>query len=144
MSLTKPHPMLQYADNSYKVNKITTVLRMLSGRFRSGSLLRHFSSNISGICELCQTELEDLPHILIPRCPKLHQRAAILMTYAREKLRCSETDAHCAAYILFEKFMSSEDDNDKMQFVLDPSAIPEIIAAEQTMPGTLKLMVVII
>ena len=58
---------------------------------------------------------------------------------AREKLSCSETDAHCAAYILFEKFMSSEDDN-KVQFVLDPSAIPDVIAAEQTMPGTLKLI----
>ena len=32
--------------------------------------------------------------------------------------------------------MSSEDDI-KIQFVLDPSAIPEVIAAEQTIPGTL-------
>ena len=139
MSLSKPHPMWEYATTSYEVNKTITVSRMISGRFRCGSLLRHFYTNISGICELCTNELEDLPHILIPRCPNLHQRAAILMRYAREKLSCSDTDAHRAAYILFEKFMSSEDDN-KIQFVLDPSTIPDIIAAEQAMPGTLKLI----
>ena len=58
------------------------------------------------------------------------------MTYAREKL-CSDSDSYCAARILFENFMSSEDDI-KVQFVLDPSVIPEVIAAEQALPGTLE------
>ena len=132
MSLRKPHPMLQFADNSYKVNKITTVLRMLSGRFRSGSLLRHFSANISGICELCQTELEDLPHILTPRCPALHQRAAILMKFSNETLTISNSEMYCAARMIFNQFMLSEDDLLKVQFVLDPSVVHEVIVAEQT------------
>ena len=85
MSLTRPHPMLEFADNSYKVNKITTVLRMISGRFRCGSLLRHFSPNVSGICVLCEMELEDLPHILVPRCLTLNQRAASIMNFAINK-----------------------------------------------------------
>ena len=136
MSLSKPHPMWQYATTSYKVNKTITVSRMISGRFRCGSLLRHFYTHISGICELCSNELEDLPHILIPKCPKLHNRAAILMTYSREKLS-SDSDSYYAARILFENFMSSEDDI-KVQFVLDPSVMPEVIAAEQALPGTLE------
>ena len=49
MSLTRPHPMLSTAGHSYKTNKIIVQLRMLSGRYCVGSLLRHFSTSISGI-----------------------------------------------------------------------------------------------
>ena len=140
MSLSRPHPMLQYADTSYKVNKTITVSRMLSGRFKCGSLLRHFSANISGICELCDTELEDLPHILVPKCTALLHRAATLMNYAVETLTSSDSDMYCAAYVIFEQFMSSKDDSEKVQFVLDPSVVQEVIATEQKIPGTLKLL----
>ena len=140
MSLSKPHPMFQYADNSYKVNKTTTVARMLSGRFRCGSLLRHFSPNISGICENCENELEDLPHILVPKCPALHQRAATLMNFALETLSSSDNIEYFAANVIFKQFMYSKDDNTKVQFVLDPSVIEEVITTEQKIPGTLKLI----
>ena len=132
--------MLQYADTSYKVNKTITVSRMLSGRFKCGSLLRHFSANITGICELCEMELEDLPHILIPKCPVLQQRAAKLMNYAIETLKSCDNDKYCAAYVIFEQFMSSKDDSEKVQFVLDPSVIQEVIATEQKIPGTLNFL----
>ena len=59
---------------------------ILSGRFRCGSLLRHFDPHISGICELCGQELENLPNIILPRCPHLLDRADILLRYAQDTL----------------------------------------------------------
>ena len=57
------------------------------------------------------------------------------MTYAREKLS-SDTDSYCAVCVLFENLFSQDDI--KVQFILDPSVIPEVIAAGQTIPGTLE------
>ena len=138
MSLRKPHPMWQVATTSYQVNKCITVSRMLSGRFKCGSLLRHIIPNNSGICELCKTELEDLPHILVPRCPLLKEKACGLVEFARETLSHSETD-NCAARAIFESKLLNEDDN-FVQFILDPSVVPDVIAAEQYLPGTLQLL----
>ena len=38
------------------------VSRKVSGRFRCGKLLRHFSPIVSGLCELCEEEIEDISH----------------------------------------------------------------------------------
>ena len=84
MSLSRPHPMWSSASSSYQVNKLVIVSRMLSGRYRCGSLLRHFTPTCSGICELCGLEIEDLNHILVPRCPSLHERRDLLISYARD------------------------------------------------------------
>ena len=140
MSLRKPHPMWQIATTSYQVNKCITVSRMLSGRFRCGSLLRHIFPNVSGICELCNKELEDLPHILVPRCPLLSEKAQSLVHFARESLVTNSETDNSAARAIFENKLSDEDDS-FVQFLLDPSVVPEVIAAEQNVPGTLqKLM----
>ena len=79
MSILRPHPMLSTAGHAYDVNKMVVQLRMLSGRYRVGTLLKHFSPENSGLCELCNQEVEDLPHLLLPRCPLLQERKNILM-----------------------------------------------------------------
>ena len=135
MSLSHPHPMWRMAVTSYKVNKCVTVSRMLSGRFRCGSLLRHFHPHISGICELCGLEQEDLAHIVVPRCPDLRDRAHHLIRFARETLQTSEK-----ASTILETTLGSKDDNRIVQLFLDPSVVPEVIAAEQTEPGTLNII----
>ena len=43
MSVLHPHPMLTTAGTSYEINKMVVQLRMLSGQYRIGTLLRHFS-----------------------------------------------------------------------------------------------------
>ena len=80
-SLLKPHPLLHTAANPYEVNKMVVQLRLLSGRARLGSLLRHFSPANDGVCELCHSETEDLCHFLLPRCPALRERADLLLGY---------------------------------------------------------------
>ena len=81
MSILKPHPILTTASHSYDINKMVVQLRMLSGRYRVGSLLKHFYPSHSGKCELCGTEIEDLPHLLVPRCPQLQERRLLLLVY---------------------------------------------------------------
>ena len=90
MSLLRPHPMLSTAGHSYDTNKMIVQLRMLSGRYRVGSLLRHFSPAISGCCELCGLELEDLEHLLVPRCPALQEPRRLLLEYMSSLLSKSE------------------------------------------------------
>ena len=128
MSLNKPHPMYACAVTTYQVNKIVTVSRLLSGRFRTGSLPRHFyPDKVSGICELCNQELEDIPHIILPKCPELKRKAQELLIYAQATL---DTCAP-AAELFKDIFMQGEDDTLKVQFMLDPSVIPQVIASAQ-------------
>ena len=130
--------MWRAAVTSYQVNKCVQVSRMLSGRFRCGALLRHLHPHISGLCELCRLELEELPHFLIPRCPKLKHRVPSLLRFARETFAPSYI-----ASTIFEEMIQNEDDQKKVQFLLDPSTILEIIAAEQNSPGILEIFLTV-
>ena len=125
MSLLCPHPILSTAGHSYDTNKMVVQLRMLSGRYRVGSLLRHFSPSISGCCELCGLELEDLEHLLIPRCPALQERRRLLLDYMSSVL------AQSPACTTIFKMMKESEDSQWVQFVLDCSVIPDIINAAQ-------------
>ena len=135
MSLSRPHPMWSSAVNSYQVNKCVVVARMISGRFRCGSLLRHFTPSCTGICELCGLEIEDLDHILIPKCPHLQERRSLLINVARDRLSISQP-----VLAIFEKYLQNPDSESFVQFLLDPSAAPEIIAAAQVEPTILSLI----
>ena len=120
--------MYTCALTSYQANKCVTVARLISGRFRSGSLLRHFfPDKVSGICQLCELELEDVEHIILPKCPKLQDRAQILHRYAEDTL----STCAVAAFIYENIMIKGKDDNLKVQFMLDPSVIPEVISAAQ-------------
>ena len=134
MSLLRPHPMLSTAGHSYDTNKMIVQLRMLSGRYRVGSLLRHFSPANSGCCELCGLELEDLEHLLVPRCPALQERRRLLLDYMSSVLSKSEA---CA--MIFEK-MKERNEIQWVQFVLDCSVIPEILNAAQKDPSIYPLI----
>ena len=101
------------------------VSRKVSGRFRCGKLLRHFSPNVSGLCELCEEEIEDISHIILPRCSYLKDRAAVLLRFASDSL------SNCVqARALFLETIGCKDDTKKVQMLLDPSAIPDIIQAK--------------
>ena len=74
MSLAKIHPMWSTAGCSpAKVAMATIQAQMVSGRYRTEYLCRHWSKNKAGVCLLsegCKTVLDDLHHILL-FCPAL-------------------------------------------------------------------------
>ena len=109
----------------------------LSGWARLGTLLRHFSPTNNGVCELCHLEIEDLSHFLYPRCPHLHERAEILLQYMQTVLKGSQA---CLT-LLNDVLTGSRDDHELwVQFVLDCSVLPEVIAASQVDPSVLALL----
>ena len=126
MSLLHPHPILSTAFHAYDINKMVVQLRMLSGRYRVGSLLKHFSASHNGDCELCGLELEDLSHLLVPRCPHLLERKALLVEYARSVLSSSEV---CLS--IFTNILDNGKEDEQVQLFLDCSAIPCVISANQ-------------
>ena len=75
MSLVKPHPIwTTCGSNPFEVNKAVTQARMLSGRYCTDQLARHWSKNREGICLLngCSGDaVGSLEHILL-QCPALH------------------------------------------------------------------------
>ena len=120
--------MYAHASTAYQANKCVTVARLLSGRFRSGSLLRHFyPDKISGVCELCELEVEDVPHIILPKCPRLQVKSTKLLEYAQE----SFATCAAAAKLFNDIFLVGKDDYLKVQFMIDPSVIPQVISAVQ-------------
>ena len=125
MSLLKPHPILGTVTNCYDVNKMVIQLRMLSGRYRVGSLLSHFIPSHFGLCELCDGEIEDLPHLLLPRCPSLQEMRALLLDYSRSVLGNSSV---CTA--ILETILKGTDET-CVQFLLDCSVLPMVISANQ-------------
>ena len=137
MSLAHPHPMWAAATDSYSVNKTVIVARMLSGRYRCGSLLQHFSVTATGICELCGVELEDIEHIILPRCPLLIERKLHLLKYARDRLAAAAS-SECLR--IFEAAISHPNMQKTVQFFLDPSVLPEVIEASRKDENTLPLL----
>ena len=99
---------------------------MLSGRYRVGSLLKHFSRTNSGICKLCQIEEETLSHLLLPKCPFLQERKELLLVYSKNILQQSTV-----ALEIFEQILTESNSEVFMQFVLDCSVIPIVIRAAQ-------------
>ena len=112
-------------------------LRLLSGRARLGSLLRHFSPTSDGICELCQIEIEDLSHFLIPRCPALYERSLLLLYYMATMVNNSTVCKNILDTIVED---SKLDETIYIQFVLDCSVLPQVITAAQSDQTVLPLL----
>ena len=74
MSLLKPHPLWTTCGaNPFEVNKAIVQARMLSGRYPTDKLVRHWSRNKSSVCLLpgCSgSALGSLEHLLL-HCPSL-------------------------------------------------------------------------
>ena len=86
MSISKPHPLWTTAGPNFsKVTMATIQATMLSGRYRTQSLLRHWGKS-DGYCSLsqqCCSTLEDLQHIL-QYCPALTDSRNNLMDFTRK------------------------------------------------------------
>ena len=134
MSLSRPHPILSTSPNPYEVNKTVVQMRMLSGRYRVGSLTRHFAADNSGLCELCGSEVENLAHLLVQRCPLLVDRREALLDFASSVAQQSPL---CLS-ILNTALAGGEEA--WVQFVLDCSTSPDTIKASQSDPGVLGIL----
>ena len=126
MSLSRPHPLFTTCgSNSYEICKCLVQARMLSGRYRSDRLVRHFYPGSDGNCSLCPENVPgDLDHILT-WCVSLREVRRLLT----EKLEQSYISDTAKSIIL--NVINSENRKDFVQFLLDCSVHPDVISATQ-------------
>ena len=125
MSLHSPHPIWYTSGNSpYKVAMANIQAKMISGRYRCGSLLRHWSKDENGSCKLslqCQGIIEDLPHLL-QFCPGLRLVRLKLMSFTQN---FSSTLPNEIKDVLMRK--CDPDLPSFCSFILDCSNDPEVV-----------------
>ena len=129
MSLLHPHPLWTTCRNSsFEVNKSVVVARLLSVRYFSDWLCRHWSSdNPSGFCILCPGQ--ELPgtidHMLVS-CGALADKRLTLRKYIEEQM----VDKPALREVIND-VMSSKNIKEVVQFLLDPSVVTSVISAVQ-------------
>ena len=132
MSLVKPHPLWTTCNaNPFEVNKAIVQARMLSGRYPTDKLVRHWSMNKSGVCLLpgCSgTALGNLEHLLL-HCPALQSTRLRMM-----QLSLSVTSMYppVADILILLHNSCTYDKRLAMQLILDCSAMPAVISLTQS------------
>ena len=129
-SLSKPHPIFSSAGaNPYEVRKACVQAKMLSGRFRSCWLSRHWTGNSSGDCSLPDCRLDPSPgtlsHLLLD-CQDLHDaRVGVFKLWAKF-LRDRPL-----LFPIIRKYTAEVNPESQLQFLLDCTVLPEVISLKQ-------------
>ena len=129
MSLVRPHPLWVSAGSSpIQVTMATVQARMLSGRYRTGALMRHWKSSRAeknnGCCQLseeCTDVLETLTHVLCS-CPALDGIRKSLLTFTSNF--ASNMTAPQATLLLE---LSDPRSLSFFEFLIDCSTLPSVI-----------------
>ena len=130
MSLTQPHPIwTSCGSNRFECHKAVTAARMLSGKYLTDWLQRHWTDNQEGTCLLpacAQAKAQGTLQHLLLYCPSLdHIRKKLFNLFTRV---CMEDP------IIFDIVSSAfltDDTDTKMQLLLDCSTMPAVIQASQ-------------
>ena len=129
MSLQKSHPLWQTCgSNPFEVNKAVIQARMLSGRYQTDQLARHWSSNSQGICPLpsCTGKsVGSLEHILL-FCPALQSARNRMFLLAFEVSQESEL-----LHTVIQWVVCHTNKSILMQFLMDCSSLPIVVKAAQ-------------
>ena len=132
MSLSNPHPLWTHAHSPFEVSKAVTVARMLSGRYRTDLLSRHWTrDNPAGLCRLsgCSSQEGSLQHILL-YCPALaDSRASVVKLWSNFMVSKPQI------FDIVKHYTITKEDQ-FIQFLLDPSCLPLVISSPD--PDTIK------
>ena len=134
-NLYDPHPILWTASaNPHEVTKAVIQCKMLSGRYRTAMLTKHWSSNKSGWCPspCCSAVEETLEHLLL-WCPMYEQ---VRETMFRLWL---STEDPIVLQIL--RFVLNGPPDSLLKFILDASTHPAVVSLCQ-FQGTESLYVI--
>ena len=126
LSLSSPSPLITLCKSSrHEIKKMTVQLRMLSGRYRTCWLRRHWSGNISGDCEVpgCTPGTPGtLAHIATGQCTGL----TAATTAATEQW---ENFISLNPYLVnIFRSVSAASQDDFLAFLLNPTTHPEVLS----------------
>ena len=130
LSLTRPHAIFTSLDgNPYQAKAAYVQASLLSGKYRTERVRRFWSDNKQGFC--LQTScinlkiIEDQCHFLL-HCPALSDKRRRLL---------SESSTIIASNPVFkpiaDAYLFCDNDNLRLQFLLDCSVLPMVIRAYQ-------------
>ena len=130
MSLAKPHPIwTACGPNPFEVHKACCTVKMLSGRYLTDWLQRHWTQNKSGRCLLPLCSSSETPgtleHLLL-FCPSLSTKKSDLLSLAVSVA----TEHPVLANILNLFLFKSPEPTATMQLLLDCTSIPEVIQSK--------------
>ena len=129
LSLSSPSPLISLCKSSqHEIRKLTVQLRMLSGRYRTCWLRRHWSGNISGNCEVpgCSPGTPGtLAHIATGQCAGL-----TAATIAAAEQWANFISLNTYLLNLFRSVSVASQDN-FLAFLLNPTTHPEVIGLAQ-------------
>ena len=126
MSLKNPHPLwTSCGDNSFEISKAIIQAKLLSGRYRTDSLLSHFEESANPQCALCKCQVTGSIEHLLVLCDNLVQ--------CREKqfefLEKCPKSSHLSKKIINDTYKKST--NDFVQLLVDCTTMPIIIQAKK-------------
>ena len=129
MSLARPHPIwTSCVSNPWEIHKAVTACRILSGRYLTDKLQRHWTWNRAGHCLLpsCIPMSEgSLEHILL-HCPALNSvRRRMYSLYRKVSMESAELST------VINTIFLSGDQQLIMQLILDCTTLPEVIKITQ-------------
>ena len=129
MSLTKPHLLwTMCGSNPFEVNKAIVQARMLSGRYLTDQLSRHWTENSTGTCRIpgCSGLTGSLEHILL-FCPALQTTRDKMINLC---LQIANDSAE--VHDIVSMVLTTTNHTILTQFLLDCSALPAVINLKQT------------
>lgn len=129
-SLSKPHPIWSSAgSNPYEVEKACCQARMLSGRYRTCWLSRHWSGDSTGKCSLPSCSLSPtpgtLPHILT-ECEDLQPARQRVFSLWSDYMRDNPI-----LLPVIRRYTIGPDATNLVQFLLDCTVLPDVILLSQ-------------
>ena len=129
MSLSKPHPIwTTCGSNPFEINKAVVQAKMLSGRYVTDRLSRHWTQNKSGTCSIpgCSgQDLGSLEHLLL-YCPALSDTRDKML-----RLCQAVASEHEHLHFIISSVLSSQSEATVMQFLLDCSPFPAVVYLKQ-------------
>ena len=134
MSLSQPHPHWLYAGSPFEVRKAVITARMISGRYRTDLLSKHWvRDNPDGLCRLpgCSDQVGSLHHILLC-CPALAESRASMIRMWSNFMVSKPTLLDVVKEYTITKESSF------LQFLLDPSCLPLVLSSSKSDPDIMK------
>ena len=131
LSLSCPHPLWSSLDsNPFQARAANIQALFLTGRYKTARLCRHWdSSNRDGYCpfDSCRSSdiLEDIEHLLL-HCPAHYETRRRLW-----RMTASFTAQLPLLAPIIHEYLYAQENDLTMQFLLDCSTLPLVIAARQ-------------
>ena len=118
----KPHLLWEFSKHHpFESSKAMVVAKMISGRYRTDSLQRHWSDNCEGYClaPSCEKIIGDLVHMMV-NCPAISE--------IRNKMHniWTQKSASCPPLLLFLENVWHAEPEVFLKFILEPSVFPEV------------------